>query len=187
MDNLRDVICRDLEMDVMPEQLRVDIDLFLDAIYDIYKQMFEVENYDEMYFVRAKKTSYIDWPEYFAIERHIKVRLKPKNQRNIQPNKIRWKAALLNLFCQHTKCLRQKWRNFQIKLKEQEEQQRLMDIENTERRRIEHEKWKAEHEIKMKTDPVYVEEYRKQQLHNIALQHNILRIMSGCSTMAYSN
>jgi len=76
MDILRDAICRDLEMDVMPEQLRADIDLFLDAIYDIYKPMYEVENYGEMYFVRAKKTSYIDWPEYLAIERTYKSEIR---------------------------------------------------------------------------------------------------------------
>ena len=145
MDILRDAICRDLEIDFIPEQLRRDIDLFLDTIYDIYKPIFEVKDYGEMYFVRAKKSSYIDWPEYLAIERHINLRLKPKNQRNIQPNKIRWKTALLHLFCQHTKCLRQKWRNFQIKIKKQKEEQCLRDIEEEENRLIQHEKWKVEH------------------------------------------
>lgn len=187
MDILRDAICRDLEIKEIPEQLRSDIDLFVDTIYDIYKPMFDVEDYGEMFFVRARKTSYINWPEYLAIERHIKIRLKPKNQRNIQPNKIRWKAALLNLFCQHTKCLRQKWRDFQIKLKQKEEQRRLRYIEEEEHRCVQREKWKAEHEIKMKTDPVYPKEYRKQELKNMAINYNALRIMSGCAGLSYTN
>jgi len=93
----------------------------------------------------------------------------------------------LILFCQHTKYLRQKWRDFQIKLKQEEEQRRLRYIEEEEHRCVQREKWKAEHEIKMKTDPVYAEEYRKQELKNMAIHYNVLRIMSGCAGLSYTN
>lgn len=196
---LKDAIKRDLQVDEIPSTIDMDIECFIGAIYDIYGDMFEVEDYTNFYNVKAKKTSYIDWIEYKALLRHINLYMKPKTDRVVIPNKMRWKSALLNLFCQHTKCLRKKWRDHQEKLRierkeynrklqEEEEKRRLhrwkMNNDPEYRAKIEkeEEERRIEHERRMKEDP----EYRLKMMNIFATNYNVLQIMSGCARMAYT-
>ena len=177
----------------------MDIECFIGAVYDIYGDMFEVEDYTNFYNVKAKKTSYIDWVEYKALLKHINLYRKPKSERVVVLNKMRWKSALLNLFCQHTKCLRKKWRDYQEKLRierreynrrlqEAEEKRRLhnwkMNNDPEYRAKIEkeEEERRIEHERRMNEDP----EYRLKKMNIYATNYNVMQIMSGCAGMAYT-
>ena len=196
---LKDAIKRDLQVDDIPSTIEMDIECFIGAVYDIYGDMFEVEDYTNFYNVKAKKTSYIDWVEYKALLKHINLYRKPKSERVVVLNKMRWKSALLNLFCQHTKCLRKKWQDHQEKLRiEQKEYNRRLS-EAEEKRRLhyrrmqtdpeyrakiekEEEERKIEHERRMREDP----EYRLKMMKIFATNYNVMRIMSGCASLAYT-
>lgn len=199
---LKEAICRDIETKEIPLLILQNIEKFIDTIGYEYKDLFEIdiitkENAEIYYLVNSRKKSYITWPEYKTLEKNINLYIKPKKEKE-NYNKIRWRTALLHIFCEYTKTIRQRYLKWQEdKRKEEKEWNKLnheKELKRGQERRLhqfklrtdtkyreeierQEELRKQEHERKMREDPVY---YR-EQFTILARNYNVFRVMSGMS------
>ena len=179
------------------------VKFFSETIEKEYDQLFSQTT--PVPFVKRKKKTYLHWPEYQVIEKHMNILIRQITSNSCcactsvavvtEPsknlNQLKWTTAIFKLFQNYTYPLIKRYlektkiqreinkRTKVIQRKKDELEKKYLE----EKRKLE----KEEHDIRMEIDPEYREKYKKKELEIFAKNYNILQIMSGMGGLAYSN
>ena len=177
------------------------IDNFSNTVEEEYDPLFNQTT--PVPFIKRRKTTYLNWPEYQVIEKYMNILIHQINSNSCcigatmesptsltNRNQIKWTTALFKLFRNYTYPLQKRYLEQKEIQRKINKKMKIVNLKKAEldkkyleeKRKLE----KEEHDIRMEFDPEYRKKHKQTQLEMFVTNYNVLRIMSGMGGLAYS-